>query len=104
MSTDTECSTRTSIRTAWDLLEETGAANVGGLMDAEGVTPFERAVAAAMTSRLGVGSARFTPAAPQALPTPSTSGCSGREWLDRMGGYDTRFVRAQDWGAQPPDP
>ena len=27
------------VRTAVELLEETGAANVGGLMDAEGVTP-----------------------------------------------------------------
>ena len=33
-------------------LEETGADNVGGIMGAEGVTDFERAVAAAMTSSL----------------------------------------------------
>src|SRR5690606_24599946 len=32
------------------LLEETGAANVGGVMAAEGVTDFQKAVAAAMTS------------------------------------------------------
>ena len=63
------------IRTAWDLLEETGAANVGGLMDAEGVTPFERS-RGAMTSRLGVGSARFHTGGSSGPPTPSTSGCS----------------------------
>ena len=34
-------------------LEEQGAANVGGVMLAEGVTDFEKAVAVAMTSPLG---------------------------------------------------
>ena len=64
-------------RPPWRLLEETGAANVGGLMDAEGVTGFERAVAAAMTSaarrRRRPGS---TPAERPGRPTPSTSACS----------------------------
>lgn len=84
-------------RTACELLQETGAANVGGLMDAEGVTHFERAVAAAMTSRLGVGAARFhTGGEPGAADTVYL-GVFRREWLDRLGGYDPRFVRAQDW-------
>ena len=88
---------RDYVRTACELLQETGAANVGGLMDAEGVTPFERAVAAAMTSRLGVGSARFhTGGEPGAADTVYL-GVFRREWLDRLGGYDPRFVRAQDW-------
>jgi hypothetical protein len=88
---------RDYVRTACELLEETGAANVGGLMDAEGVTPFERAVAAAMTSRLGVGSAAFHTGG-QAGPADTVYlGVFRREWLDRMGGYDPRFVRAQDW-------
>lgn len=88
---------RDYVRTAVGLLEETGAANVGGLMAAEGVTTFERAVAAAMTSRLGVGSARFHTGG---RPGPADTvylGVFRREWLDRMGGYDPRFVRAQDW-------
>lgn len=85
------------VRTAWELLEETGAANVGGLMDAEGVTPFERAVAAAMTSRLGVGSARFHTGGTAGPADTVYLGVFRRDWLDRMGGYDPRFVRAQDW-------
>ena len=40
-------------------MRRTGADNVGGIMAAEGVTPFEQAVARAMTSRLGVGNASF---------------------------------------------
>ena len=85
------------VRTAVQLLEETGAANVGGIMDAEGVTPFERAVAAAMTSRLGVGSARFHTGGESGPADTVYLGVFRREWLDRMGGYDPRFVRAQDW-------
>lgn len=85
------------IRTAQELLQETGAANVGGLMDAEGVTTFERAVAAAMTSRLGVGSARFHTGGEPGPADTVYLGVFRREWLDRVGGYDRRFVRAQDW-------
>ena len=85
------------VRTAVELLEETGAANVGGLMDAEGVTTFERAVAAAMTSRLGVGASRFHTGGDSGPADTVYLGVFRREWLDRMGGYDPRFVRAQDW-------
>lgn len=41
------------------LLDKTGAANVGGVQQAAGRTPFERAVASAMTSKLGTGDAKF---------------------------------------------
>ncbi len=44
---------------AVELLEETGAANVGGVMDARGETPFEQAVATAYTTRLGLGGSTF---------------------------------------------
>ena len=85
------------VRTAVELLEETGAANVGGIMDAEGVTSFERAVAAAMTSRLGVGGARFHTGGGAGPADTVYLGVFRRSWLTRLGGYDPRFVRAQDW-------
>ena len=47
------------LRVAVETLEATGADNVGGIMAAEGITPFEQAVARAMTSKIGVGGARF---------------------------------------------
>ena len=47
------------VRRAVEVLERTGADNVGGLMLAQGRTPFEKAVARAMSSRLGIGGARF---------------------------------------------
>ncbi|HET8615703.1 MAG TPA: glycosyltransferase family 2 protein [Actinomycetales bacterium] len=85
------------VATAVDLLRQTGAANVGGLMDAEGSTAFERAVAAAMTSPLGVGAARFHVGG---APGPADTvylGVFRREWLQHVGGYDPEFIRAQDW-------
>ena len=47
------------IARAVELLAETGAANVGGVMEARGRTPFEQAVAFVYTSRYGLGGAAF---------------------------------------------
>lgn len=85
------------VRIAVAELDATGAANVGGLMAAEGTTPFERAVAAAMTSVLGVGAARFHTGGEPGPADTVYLGVFRREWLERVGGYDPRFVRAQDW-------
>lgn len=85
------------VRRAVEVLEETGAANVGGVMLAEGTNDFERAVAVAMRSPLGVGGARFHVGG---RPGPAKSvylGVFRRDWLRRVGGYDTRYSRAQDW-------
>jgi len=87
----------TYIRTAVTLLQQTGADNVGGIMDAEGTTPFERAVACAMKSPLGVGSARFHTGG-QAGPADTVYlGVFRRETIEKLGGYDESFHRAQDW-------
>ncbi len=85
------------VATALRLLRETGAANVGGIMQAEGVTPFERAVARAMTSRLGVGASAFHVGGEPGPTETVYLGVFRREWLARTGGYDPRFSRAQDW-------
>jgi succinoglycan biosynthesis protein ExoA len=78
-------------------LIETGAVNVGGIMAAEGATNFQRAVARAMRSPIGVGSARFHVGG-KAGPTDTVYlGVFRRNALENIGGYDERFVRAQDW-------
>jgi succinoglycan biosynthesis protein ExoA len=85
------------VRVAVETLRRTGADNVGGLMAAEGVTDFERAVAAAMTSPIGVGQATFHTGGEEG-PAPTVYlGAFRREVLDRLGGYDETFLRAQDW-------
>jgi hypothetical protein len=88
---------RDYVATAVELLRRTGAANVGGIMDAEGSTPWECAVAAAMTSVLGVGSAPFHVGGAEGPADTVYLGVFRREWLQRVGGYDPEFVRAQDW-------
>lgn len=85
------------LATAVRVLDETGAANVGGIMDAVGTTSFERAVATAMKSRLGVGGARFKLGGEAGEAETVYLGVFRREWLRRVGGYDSRFSRAQDW-------
>ncbi len=85
------------LRIAAETLAATGADNVGGIMAAEGVTPFEQAVARAMTSKVGVGAARFHTGG-EAGPAESVYlGVFRREAIDRVGGYDEAFLRAQDW-------
>ena len=85
------------IATAVRLLDETGAVNVGGVMHAEGETDWEHAVAAAMTSRIGVGNAAFHTGG-QAAPADTVYlGVFRREVLEQQGGYNEEFIRAQDW-------
>ncbi|MGC0419121.1 glycosyltransferase family 2 protein [Embleya sp. AB8] len=85
------------ISTAVRLLVDTGAANVGGLMHAEGTTPYEDAVARAMTSKLGVGNARFHIGGSAGPADTVYLGVFRREVLEELGGYNEEFERAQDW-------
>ncbi|MCQ8192461.1 glycosyltransferase family 2 protein [Streptomyces rugosispiralis] len=85
------------IATAVRLLEETGAQNVGGLMHAEGENDWEKAVAAAMTSKVGVGNAAFHTGGEAAPAETVYLGVFRREALERQGGYNEEFIRAQDW-------
>ena len=85
------------IRLAVETLQRTGADNVGGIMGARGVTKFEKAVAAAMTSPLGVGSASFHTGGVEGPAESVYLGVFQRSALERVGGYDPAFTRAQDW-------
>jgi glycosyltransferase involved in cell wall biosynthesis len=85
------------IAAAVRLLRETGAANVGGVMHAEGVTVFERAVAVAMTSKLGVGNAKFHTGGAAGPADTVYLGVFRREILEKHHGYNEAFIRAQDW-------
>ncbi len=85
------------VRRAVELLEETGAANVGGVMLAEGTGTLQQAVAVAMRSPLGIGAARFHVGGHAGPAETVYLGVFRREWLERVGGYDPTFVRAQDW-------
>lgn len=85
------------LRVAVETLEQTGADNVGGIMAAEGTTPWEKAVAAAMTSKIGVGNARFHTGGEGGPADTVYLGVFRRSALERVEGYDEAFLRAQDW-------
>ena len=85
------------LRTAVAVLAQTGAADVGGVMAAEGETPFQQAVAWGMTSKAGVGSAGWHTGG-QAGPADSVYlGVYRREMIQQAGGWDEEMLRAEDW-------
>ena len=85
------------VSTAVATMRRTGADNVGGIMAAEGVSVFEQAVARAMTSRLGVGNAAFHTGGEEGEALTVYLGVFRRSALERVGGFDEAFLRAQDW-------
>jgi glycosyltransferase involved in cell wall biosynthesis len=85
------------VRIAVETMRETGADNVGGIMAAEGTTPFEQGVARAMTSKFGVGNASFHTGGEAGPADTVYLGVFRRAALERVGGYDEGFLRAQDW-------
>jgi succinoglycan biosynthesis protein ExoA len=85
------------ISIAVDLLAKTGAVNVGGMMAAVGVSRFEKAVAGAMRSPLGVGASRFHIGGEAGEVDTVYLGVFKKDALLAIGGFDERFTRAQDW-------
>jgi hypothetical protein len=85
------------LRAGVGALLETGAADVGGIMAAEGISPFQQAVAWAMTSRAGVGSAAWHTAGQAAAADSVYLGIYRRAAIERAGGWDETMLRAEDW-------
>jgi succinoglycan biosynthesis protein ExoA len=85
------------LRTAVAELAQTGAADVGGVMAAEGLTPFQRAVAWSMTSKAGVGSAAFHTGGGAGQVDSVYLGVYRREAIEQAGGWDEGMLRAEDW-------
>lgn len=85
---------RRGVRT---LLAE-NAASVGGVMVAEGVAPFQRAVARGYNSRLGLGGGAYHSSASQSGPAESAYlGIMRADALAEVGGYDETLKRGEDW-------
>jgi succinoglycan biosynthesis protein ExoA len=85
------------LRRALHTLATSGAANVGGVQAAEGDTAFGRAVAAAMSSRFGVGDARFHYGGEPGPVDTVYLGVFDAAALRAVGGYDETLVRNQDY-------
>ena len=80
-----------------EILTQSGAVNVGGVMAADGQSIFERSVARAMRSPLGVGASRFHTGGSAGAVDTVYLGAFRKEALLAVGGFDERFTRAQDW-------
>ena len=85
------------LETAVRTLADTGAADVGGVMAAAGVTTFAQAVAWAMTSKAGVGSAAFHTGGGAGPADSVYLGVYHRDAIEQAGGYDEGMLRAEDW-------
>ncbi|MGO4299706.1 glycosyltransferase family 2 protein [Leifsonia sp. RAF41] len=84
-------------RIAVETIVETGADNVGGLMDAQGTTDFERAVARAYGSRVGLGGTKLHVGGEAGAAETVYLGVFRRDRLIEVGLFDEEIKRGQDW-------
>ena len=88
---------RDYVRLCVRALTQSGAANVGGVVEPVGTTPFGRAVALATQHRLGVGDAKYrTGGAPGFVDTVQF-GAFRRDVFNKIGLFDESMVRNQDY-------
>lgn len=78
-------------------LRETGADNVGGLMDAQGITSFEQAVAEAYGSRVGLGGTKLHVGGTAGEVDTVYLGVFQRKRLFEVNLFDEHIKRGQDW-------
>lgn len=82
---------------ALKILNDTGAANVGGVMRAVGETPFQKAVAWGYGSRFGLGGGSFHVGG-KAGPSDSVYlGVFRKSVLSQLNGFNEKMIRGQDW-------
>lgn len=84
-------------RVAVRVLQESGADNVGGIMHAEGRSPFERAVALAYGSRVGLGGTPHHVGGEAGPAETAYLGVFRRDRLFEVGLFDEGIKRGQDW-------
>lgn len=86
------------LRSCLEVLQRTGADNVGGYVEtaSDGGSATGRAIAAVLASRFGVGGSAFRIGGGEQEVDTVPFGCFRRSAFDRFGGYDERLVRNQD--------
>jgi succinoglycan biosynthesis protein ExoA len=84
-------------RIAVETILATGADNVGGLMDAQGTTPFEKAVARAYGSKIGLGGTKLHVGGEAGPAETVYLGVFQRQRLLDVGLFDEDIKRGQDW-------
>lgn len=82
---------------ALETLTRTGAANVGGVMHAEGRAPFQKAVARLYNSPIGLGGGAYHGGAVEGEAESAYLGVMRRAVLDEVGLFDETIRRGEDW-------
>jgi succinoglycan biosynthesis protein ExoA len=84
------------VRKCVEVLERTGADNVGGAQRARATTPFQQAVCAALSSPLGVGGASYRSAENEGFVDTVFLGAFRRSVFEEVGLYDLCAVTNED--------
>lgn len=82
---------------ALETLERTGAANVGGVMHADGRAPFQKAVARLYNSPVGLGGGAYHSGTHEGEAESAYLGVMRRTVLDEVGLFDETIRRGEDW-------
>ena len=85
------------IKRGVELLAETGADELGGIMVARGRSAFQQAVAWAYSSRFGIGGAAYHVGGAAGEAESAYLGIFRADALARVGGYDESIIRGEDW-------
>jgi len=78
-------------------LRRTGAANVGGVMRADGRTPFQKSVARAYNSPIGLGGGAYHGTTHEGEAESAYLGVMRRSVLEEVGYFDESIRRGEDW-------
>ena len=80
-----------------ELLDQTGAVLVGGVMSAVGKTPLQKAVAFGYGSRFGLGGGSYHVGGKAGEAESAYLGIFDAKALKAVGGYDENIIRGEDW-------